>query len=107
MQNKKEREAFERMAVVIGKTKVIDPWRGLMGLVLTGFSQVFFITVNTYMIAHEIYVGVAVCGFLISWIWSYNVKRVAFGSRWDRILYSAGATIGGLTGLWLATLLNL
>jgi hypothetical protein len=104
MENKNEKKALERMAVVLGKK---EQGKGIFGLVLTGFSQVFFITVNTYMIAHEIYVGVAVCGFLISWIWSYNVKRVAFGSRWDRILYSTGATVGGLTGLWLATLLNL
>lgn len=45
-------------------------------------------------------------GFLISFIWSFNVKKVAFGSMLDRIIYSIGASIGGISGLLIGGLLT-
>ena len=63
------------------------------------------VTVNTVLIARGVYPGVLVVGFLISFIWSFNVKRVAFGTVWDRVVYSCGAASGGLLGLWLGGLL--
>jgi hypothetical protein len=70
-----------------------------MSLFLTGFLQVFFVAVNTYFISKGYYVGVLVCGFMISFIWSFNVKRVAFGSNKDRLIYATGAGLGSLLGL--------
>lgn len=70
-----------------------------MKLFSTGFLQVFFVAINTYLITKEYYVGVLIVSFLISFIWSFNVKRVAFGTMRDRLIYSLGASIGGLTGL--------
>jgi hypothetical protein len=36
---------------------------------------------------------------IISLIWSWNVKKIAFGSTKDRIIYSLGAGFGSLIGL--------
>jgi hypothetical protein len=67
---------------------------------ITGFIQVFFVVINTYFTAKEIYVGVLVASFTISLVWSFNVKRVAFGSMTDRLLYAGGAASGAVTGLF-------
>lgn len=72
-------------------------------LFLTAFAQVLFVAANTYFIANTMMYAVAACGFLISFIWSFNIKRVAFGTMSDRIVYSIGASAGGLTGLYIAT----
>ena len=76
----------------------------------TGFIQVYFVAVNTYFIANEMYLGVLIAAFMISWIWSFNVKKIAFGSTADRVVYALGATCGSLVGLWsssfIASVLN-
>ena len=43
--------------------------------------------------------GVAVAGFAISYLWVGNVKKVTIASRAERIIYSTGAMLGGLTGM--------
>jgi hypothetical protein len=72
-----------------------------MKLFITGFIQVFFISVQTYLIAHKYYYVIIPVGFLISLIWTYNVKKVVFGTITDRVLYSLGASLGAFTGLIL------
>lgn len=74
-----------------------------MKLFLTAFLQVFFVSANTYFLAKSMYGGVAICGFAISWLWAGNVRKVSIGSKADRLIYSIGAMLGGLTGLFLAT----
>jgi hypothetical protein len=69
-------------------------------LFITGFTQVFFVSLNTYFLAKEIYMGVFISAFIISLIWSFNVKKVAFGHNLDRIIYALGATFGAVFGLW-------
>lgn len=76
-----------------------------MNLFTTGFLQVFFVALNTWLITQRNFVGVLIVSFLISFIWSFNVKKVAFGSMRDRIVYSIGASIGGLTGLFIGGLI--
>jgi hypothetical protein len=79
-------------------------------LFTTGFIQVYFVSVNTYFISNEMYLGVLIAAFMISLIWSFNVKKVAFGSTTDRVVYALGATCGSLVGLWsssfIASVLN-
>ena len=70
---------------------------------LTGFVQVYFVSVNTYFLAKEYYVGVFFGAFMINIIWSFNVRRVAFGSMMDRFLYALGAAIGSVIGLISST----
>jgi len=68
-------------------------------LLITGFVQVYFVSINTCFLAKGMYAGVLVAAFLISWIWTYNVMRVAFGTHTDRIIYAAGASLGSLCAL--------
>lgn len=75
-------------------------------LFFTGFLQVFFVAINTYFITQKFYIGVLIVSFLISFIWSFNMRKVAFGNMKDRIIYSLGASIGGLVGLLSATFLT-
>jgi hypothetical protein len=68
-------------------------------LFATGASQVFFVSLNTFFLSKELYVPVFASSFLISMIWSFNVRRVAFGSMRDRVSYSLGAACGAVLGL--------
>lgn len=70
-----------------------------LSLAFTGFIQVYFVANSTYFIANKIYLGAFIVGFLISLIWSYNIKKVAFGTNADRLVYSFGAALGSVTGL--------
>lgn len=79
--------------------------RDRVSLFATGFLQVFFVSVNTYFLAKEIYLGVFFAAFMISMIWSYNVSKVVFGKLGDRLTYALGATSGSLFGLWSSSFL--
>lgn len=70
-----------------------------MKLFITGFIQVFFVAINTYLISKGIYAGVFVCGFLISLVWSWNIKKISLSTFIERIYYSLGAATGSVTGL--------
>lgn len=73
-------------------------------LFITGFIQVVLVVINTYQVSHEKYTGVFFVGFLISFVWSFNVKKIAFGDLNDRFIYSLGAGIGAISGLVLSKL---
>lgn len=77
-----------------------------MKLIATGFIQVMLVAVNTVLLARSNYIGVTVVSFLISFVWSYNVKRTALGTLDDRLLYSTGAALGGLSGLYLGGIIS-
>ena len=76
-----------------------------IALFATGFSQVFLVVLNTRFIAKEFLLGIIICGFLISFIWSHNVKKVAFGSEWDRIVYASGAMVGSVIAFYFGKLI--
>lgn len=73
-------------------------------LFLMGFLQVFFVAINTLFIAKQKEFWVFSTSFMISIIWSFNVKKVASGSFSDKIIYSTGGALGSLLGLHLASL---
>lgn len=73
-------------------------------LFITGFSQVCLVGINTWQISHQKWVGCMVVGFFISLLWSFNVKKIAFGTHTDRCVYAVGAALGTLAGLAAATL---
>jgi hypothetical protein len=68
----------------------------------TGFLQVFFVAINTIFLANQYYLGVVFASFAISLIWSFNVKKVAFGSMRDRLIYAIGAMTGSVAGLFVS-----
>ena len=67
--------------------------------------QVSLICLNTWQIANKQILGALVVGFLISLVWTFNVKRAAFGTLIDKLVYSFGACAGTATGLIAATLI--
>jgi hypothetical protein len=77
-----------------------------ISLFVTGYAQVFFVAANTYFIANKIWPGVVVASFLISYIWTFNVKKVAFGNNADRLIYATGATLGAITGLICSVMIS-
>lgn len=74
-----------------------------ISLFLTGVLQVYFVAINTVFLAKELYVGVLFAAFSISMIWSYNIKKIVFGTLVERIVYSLGATAGSLLGLYTSS----
>jgi hypothetical protein len=69
------------------------------------YAQVLLVAFNTVFLANGHYVGVTVVSFSISFVWSFNVKRIALGTMPERLTYSLGASIGGLTGLLISSAL--
>lgn len=70
-----------------------------MKLLITGFIQVYFVAVNTVFLAQSNYIGVLIASFFISIVWSWNVHRISVSTWKDKLIYSAGASIGSLAGL--------
>ena len=70
-------------------------------LFLTAFMQVFLVSANTLFITKMFYPGIALAGYSISWFWSGNVKKVSFGNKKHRYIYSFGAMCGGLFGVFI------
>lgn len=67
------------------------------GLFLTALLQVTFVSMNVVFISGHYIIPMLVTGFLISLIWTLNVKKVAFGTWVDNVTYAVGAMAG--TGL--------
>jgi hypothetical protein len=71
-------------------------------LLVTGFVQVALVSCNTYQIAHKQWIGIFVVGFLISLVWSWNVKKICLSTIKDRLIYCTGAAMGSVVGCLLA-----
>ena len=71
-------------------------------IVSTGFAQVFLVAANTYFISRTTWVGIGVCGFGISYLWTINVRKVSIGTKSEQIVYATGAMFGGLCGVCFA-----
>jgi hypothetical protein len=69
---------------------------------LLAYIQVLFVSLNTIFLAKNNPSMVFVCAFLISYIWTHNVKKVAFGGELDKIIYAIGASLGSVSGLYLS-----
>lgn len=57
---------------------------------------------NTTFIAHYALIANTLTAFVISYVWSHNVKKVAFGDEGDRWAYASGAAIGSVCGTIIA-----
>lgn len=77
----------------------------LRKLFITAFLQVFLVSANTYFISRVAWLGIAVCGFGISYLWTLNVKKISAGSTLERFVYAGGAMIGGLFGVLISKMI--
>jgi len=57
---------------------------------------------NIVFITYHNLIAMTITGFAISIIWTFNVKKVAFGSLIDRIVYASGAAAGTLIGYYIS-----
>jgi len=69
---------------------------------LLAYTQVLFVSLNTIFLAKNNPPMVFICAFFISYIWTHNVKKIAFGNEWDKLIYALGAAFGSLSGLMLS-----
>lgn len=76
-----------------------------MKLFFTAMVQVFFTSIQVIFLTKRLFIGVAIASFLISFIWSFNVKQIAFSGMKSRVFYSLGAMTGALIGLLFSSLL--
>lgn len=77
-----------------------------IGLFLTAFAQVTLVAMNVVFIHKDKVIALIITGFLISLIWTLNVKRVAFGGWKDRFIYAGGAGLGTLFGYYASNLIS-
>lgn len=68
-------------------------------LFCTALLQVYMVAISTISLAHSFYPGVILTGFLISFLWTMNVSRIAISTMKERIIYSTGAMTGSILGL--------
>lgn len=71
----------------------------LRSLFLTGFTQVFFVSMSTYCIAQRWWVGMMISSFAVSYVWTINVTKVKAATTRERITYSCGAALGTVVGV--------
>ena len=77
-----------------------------INLFKTGFLYVFLLSSNTFCIAKLYWIGIAIFGFLISFLWTVNVKKVTASTLQNRLYYAVGAMFGGICGVALINLLK-
>ncbi len=75
-------------------------------LFLTALLQVCFVAMNITFISRGLLVAMAITGFMISLVWSFNVKKIAFGNIYDRLTYASGAGVGTLLGFYISHYLS-
>jgi hypothetical protein len=84
---------------------VTEKNKARLRLALTGFVQVIFVAANTVFISRYELLGNVLTAFAISFVWTHNVKKVAFGDTADRWFYSGGAALGSVAGTIIASAL--
>jgi hypothetical protein len=60
------------------------------------------VSIQIYQISHGHWVGSIGVGFLISLIWTLNVKGVVFGTWAHRVVFALGAALGTGIGQLIA-----
>lgn len=75
----------------------------LILLFITGFTQVFLVAFQTYMISNEKYIFIFFIGFTISLVWAYNIRKVNLGGFIQIFFYSLGAAIGSVLGTFISS----
>ena len=73
-----------------------------MILALAAFLQVMFVTMNIHFISRGLIIPMVITSFIVSLVWTYNVKLVSIGCVTDRTYYAAGAALGTGTGYFIS-----
>ena len=84
---------------LIALFRFIKKKQHLVSIFLSSLLQIFFVSVNTILISKEMVIQAGVCGFLLSLVWTFNIKRIGIASWGERISYCLGAGIGTSSGI--------
>lgn len=71
----------------------------LVSIFFSSLLQIFFVSVNTILISKEMIIQAGVCGFLLSLVWTFNIRRIGLASWGERISYCLGAGLGTSGGI--------
>jgi len=71
----------------------------------TSFFQIGMVAINTYFITQLYWFGVFIVSALISLLWCYNVVKVSVSTTSQKLIYSLGAGLGAITGLFLVKII--
>lgn len=80
--------------------------RNYFFLFFSSFIQLFLGAYNIWQIANDMPIQVTVVGFLIAFIWTFNVKKISTSTMLERIIYSLGAGTGTTCGMIFAKEIN-
>lgn len=69
-----------------------------------GALQIFCIVLNTWLISHNYMAYAVVSQFAITFVWTFNVQRIACSTISERVIHAAGAMFGSAV-VWALTLL--
>lgn len=75
-------------------------------LFMSSTVQIFLVSCNTYLIANSFVISAGIIGFLLSYVWSYNIKRIAISTQKERIIYCLGAGTGTTIGVLLMNVMK-
>lgn len=74
---------------------------------LTSFFQIGFVAINTFFITQLNWIGIFITSFLISLLWCFNVSKISLSTTNQKFIYSLGAGLGAIIGLYfIRTILN-
>lgn len=74
----------------------------LVKLASCSFVTVLLITLNIWVVSNKMYLFATITSFCISLCWTFNVKAIAIGQWYERLVYSFGAMLGTIVGLLLS-----
>jgi hypothetical protein len=84
---------------LIALFRFIKKKQHLVSIFFSSLLQIFFVSVNTILISREMIIQAGVCGFLLSLVWTFNIRRITIASWEERISYCLGAGIGTSSGI--------
>jgi hypothetical protein len=67
---------------------------------LTSFFQIFFVAINTILLAKGYVVGIFFTSFTISFLWCFNVSKISVSTKQAKFIYSFGAGCGAVCGYY-------
>jgi hypothetical protein len=77
-----------------------------MRIFFQSFLQIGLVSISTILITKHLYFGIFIVGSLISFLWTFNVSRIAVSTIKQKITYSLGAGTGAVCGVLLTQLFN-
>ena len=92
--------SFYPIFFILALYEFLKKKKHLVSIFFSSLLQIFFVSVNTILISKELIIQAGVCGFLLSLVWTFNIKRIGIASWGERISYCLGAGVGTSGGIF-------